>query len=287
MNILYIILLLFFSIPYNLSARVNNAFQSTNVKLLILIIASDEQPLYIELQKIWRSYMHLHPKHVEAYFIKACPNLQSPYLLDGDTLWVDCHETIKPGIINKTVMSLEYFLPIIMSKFDYVLRTNLSSFYILPKLLDRLKTCPRKQFYFGSACGIKTPESKQITVVASGSGFILSPDLVAMLVKHKNEILNNQYLYDDEIIGLFFKKHKVPLQRHARADFYSLQEWHSSKHKISNQVFHYRIKGPTWEIRLKDDLYIHKELLKQHYKVAFNLKKFRHQSKSLLFYDSL
>lgn len=244
-----------------------------NVKLLVLIIASDDYPVYSELQNIWRSYMHNYPKQIESYFIKADPNVQSPYVLDRNTLWLQGNETIKPGIINKTIMSFEFFLPRIMTEFDYVLRTNLSSFYVFPRLLDTLKTCPKKKFYFGSACGTKVTEPRQkIIAVGSGSGFILSPDLVAVLVKHKNELINNETLHDDEIIGLFFNAHAIPLQRHARADFYNLQEWLCNKAKIANYVFQYRVKGPTWDIRLHDDVYMHKELLKQYYGIAMASK---------------
>lgn len=41
------------------------------IKLLVLIISSDNRPIYLEFEKLWRSYMHLNPEHVEAYFLKA------------------------------------------------------------------------------------------------------------------------------------------------------------------------------------------------------------------------
>lgn len=46
-----------------------------------------------------------------------------------------------PGILNKTVKGLEFLQPC-FSDFDYILRTNLSSFYVFPKLLNFLHQAP-------------------------------------------------------------------------------------------------------------------------------------------------
>ena len=44
-----------------------NTLHARDTKVLVLIIASDNQPVYLELQKLWRSYMHQDRKHIEAY----------------------------------------------------------------------------------------------------------------------------------------------------------------------------------------------------------------------------
>ena len=42
-----------------------------NLKVLVLIITSDNLPVYPKLQKVWKSYMHSDPEHIEAYFIRG------------------------------------------------------------------------------------------------------------------------------------------------------------------------------------------------------------------------
>ena len=79
----------------------------SNLKVLVLIIASDQVPIYRELQEVWRSYMHSDPQHIEAYFIKGDPNLPSLYEIKEDVIWSRTEEGWSPGIINKTVLSLE------------------------------------------------------------------------------------------------------------------------------------------------------------------------------------
>lgn len=232
-----------------------NGTKSGEVKVLVLIIASDDQPVYPELQKIWRTYMHNDPEHIEAYFIRGNPDLPFMYTIDGDTLWLRTAENIIPGIINKTILSLEALSPHIYRKFDYVLRTNLSSFYVFPRLLEFLKKCPRKKFYCGSDIGINRN-------IASGSGFILSHDLAKLLITNKRYFVNNQSSYDDVLIGEFMCKQKIPLTIHQRTDFFTLQSWYDQKDNLDG--FQFRVKNEN-HLRLSDDVYIQTQLLHRFY----------------------
>lgn len=235
----------------DLTKQHSNNTKSGEVKILVLIIASDDQPVYPELQKIWRSYMHNDPEHVEAYFIRGNPDLPSMYQIDGDILWSRTSESIIPGIINKTILSLEAFLPRIQKEFDYVLRTNLSSFYVFPKLLDFLKTCPRKGFYCGSDIG-------HVTTIASGCGFLISPDIAELFVNNKHHFLNNTSNYDDVVIGYFLGYRRIPLIHHKRITFTNLEDWHTQKSNLDG--FHFRVKNPD-HLRLSDDVFMQMQLL--------------------------
>lgn len=147
-------------------------FCERNLRVLVLIIASDQFPVYVELQKIWQSYIHSDPEHIETYFIRGDPNLPTSYEIKNDIIWSKTDEGWSPasaGIINKTVLSLEAMLPR-LHEFDYILRTNLSSFYVFPRLLKFLETLPKKRCYAGSNTGGDSP-------IASGCGFIISPDV--------------------------------------------------------------------------------------------------------------
>jgi len=52
---------------------------------------------YKEMQEVWRSYMHRDPEHVEAYFIRANPHLNSMYEIQGDVIWSKTEENVIPG----------------------------------------------------------------------------------------------------------------------------------------------------------------------------------------------
>ena len=207
-------------------------------------------------KKMWRLYMHADPEHIEAYFIKGNPYLASEYEFDGDVIWSRSHENLIPGILNKTIMSMEALLPRIKTEFNYVLRTNLSSFYVFPRLLNFLKNCPRRNFYCGSDTGDPA--------IGSGCGFLLSPDLVELLINNKKYLLDNISSYDDVILGTFLKRSGVPLISHKRMSFYTLEEWNDQKNIIMPDIFQFRIKNQP-ALRLSNELYIHLQLLKMFY----------------------
>jgi len=229
-------------------------------KLLVLIIASDNFPgsnlvfPYKQMQEVWRSYMQLDPTHVKAYFIRSNPDLSNDFELDGDTLWSKTEESVKPGILNKTLLSMEYFLSQQDEfEFDYVLRTNLSSFYVIPKFFDFLHTLPKNRLYCASGEGF-----------GSGCGYLLSSDVVEMIVKHKHEIYDN--IGDDDVVmAQFLFKNGIRLLPAPRNDFYSLSDWLTYKQQSNFDHFHFRVKNFIHENRATEDLTIYSELLLMYY----------------------
>ena len=225
---------------------------SIDKRVLVLIIASDDMPVYRELQKIWQSYMHSDPEHITAYFIKGDPAIAYTYLIKDDVIWLRTKESIRPGIINKTLMAMEAFLPQI-HQFDYVLRTNLSSFYFFPRLLKFLQNSPTERFLAGRCDGN----------FVSGSGFILSTDLVGLLVRNKRSLFNSPG-YDDVVISGFLHKNGVKFVSHAREDFLSMDDWEKKKQQVPETMFQFRIKTQE-SSRIRDDIYIQSQLLKMFY----------------------
>lgn len=174
------------------------------LKVLVLIIASDNEPRYIELQHLWRSYMHSDPEHIECYFIRGDHNLpiSSLYRLDGDVLWSRTKESTIPGILMKTLYSFEYFQPR-LKEFDFVIRTNLSSFYVFPRLLEYLETLPKTKCYSG-------PLARYDLTAASGCGMIFSPDVVELIIKHRSFLIALcRSDYDDVVIWRLLSMYKV------------------------------------------------------------------------------
>lgn len=240
-------------------------------KVLMLIIASDQFPVYVELQKMWRSYMHSNP-HIQTYFIKGDPHLTSEVQQDGDIIWSKVIEGwttptntpqgfIPPsaGVITKTILSLDYFYPR-FSEFDYIIRTNLSSFYNFSRLLRFLSHLPKTRCYCGSNIG-------EGSTIASGCGFIMSTDVAAELVKNKYEFIDNMNSTDDVLIGTFMEEHGIKYQPHDRLDILSLKDWKKKKNTIPKNVFHIRVKCGEPPERITKDIYIHKKLIKKYYDV--------------------
>lgn len=80
--------------------------------------------------------MHKQKENVECYFIKSNPYLKSKNVIIDDVIFSKQKEDMIPGILRKTLLSFEALLPRIKKEFDFVLRTNLSSFLIFPHLIE-------------------------------------------------------------------------------------------------------------------------------------------------------
>lgn len=236
-------------------------------KILVLIVASDEVPVYLELQKIWRAYMHLDPEHVEAYFIKANPDLATSCEVEGDIIWAKVPHGLNPGMTMKTLLAMELMLPR-LKEFDYVVRTNLSSFFVFPKLFNFLDTLPK----YGCYCAHIDGDPRYfITTWGCGAGIIFSPDIVELLSSEKETILsdpNVQYFNDDLVIYAFLQSMKIKLIPAMRHDILTKDIWDHYKEWIPENAFHFRVKNPHADLRITEDIYIHRELLKMFYPPA-------------------
>ncbi len=245
---------------------------NTNPKVLILIIASDNFPgidltfPYPELKKIWRSYMHTCPDNIEAYFIQGDPNLSSPYEIQEDIIWCKTEENVIPGILNKTILSIECMLPR-LHEFNYVIRTNLSSFYVFPRLLSFLKTLPQHGCYSGYPLLPHNYHGEKL-VFGHGCGFIMSSDVAAYLVEHQDTLKKITYVeeFNDDInIGYFFKKSGIQLIPAPLTWLETSSHWKKYKKNKSKNDFHFRVKHQDHELRSTFDIFIMQSLLKEFY----------------------
>jgi hypothetical protein len=240
-----------------------------NPKVLVLVIASDGTEAFIELQKIWRQYMNVDPEHFEVYFIRGNPYLPEKSRIEGENLFVKCEESYVPGITEKTILSMEEMIPR-LHEFDFVLRTNLSSFFVFPRLLDFVKTLPRQRCYAGVQMYFQNFQKYGFVSFVSGAGIFLSPDLVEMLVACKKEIFAlDKDMSDDVLFGLFFQQRGIAAFPAGRIDFSSAQMWLERKDSIPPEAFHFRAKSNylirSPEENFDDELFINKELLKMFY----------------------
>lgn len=232
-----------------------NSIFSKDIKVLLLVIASDNRPIFKELQKIWTSYMYSDPEHIEVYFIKGDPKLPVEYSFQENVLWTKTKEGYIPGVINKTIVAMEAILPKIKD-FDYIIRTNLSTFFIFPRLLTFLETCPPKGVYGGF-------EIKKYGIV-NGSCILMSPDIVEKLVQNKHFFLDNTSAIDDRLIGFFLKDKEIPIYPINRLDILTIDTWNKVKNNLPTDIFHLRIKSVD-NLRLIDDINIHSQLIKMFY----------------------
>ena len=88
---------------------------------------------------------------------------------DGDVVYDDIPETLVPGALDKTI---RYLREMPLDAYDYVVRTNLSSWFHWARLLDWLRDQPRTGFAAGYS-----PDGTHL----SGCNLTLSRDLAKAL----------------------------------------------------------------------------------------------------------
>jgi hypothetical protein len=198
----------------------------------MLIISSDTESVYKEHRKIWSSYMNSNPS-IHAYFIQYGDVKQT---LENNTLWLTGKESFK-AITTKTIDGFDFFLR--KNDYDFIVRTNMSSFWNFEALMKFLNQLPKEKLYsgfIGNHNGIK---------FASGSGFIMSSDVAKLLINNRN-IAERVGIVDDVDIGYTMYKLGIPIYPGRRIDFHSKEMF--LKHNYDPNAYHYRLK---WHDRAK------------------------------------
>ncbi|MCX6986609.1 MAG: hypothetical protein NT065_00380 [Chlamydiae bacterium] len=201
--------------------------------------------------------MHSNPDNIEAYFIQGDPNLASAYEIQEDIIWCKTEENVMPGILNKTLLAIECMIPRI-GEFDYILRPNLSSFYVFPRFLQFLKTLPRNGCYCGYDQG----------GYATGCGYLMSSDVAEYLVINQDKLkhaIDVNKTYDDVALGEFFKISNIALIPAPRRDLCNIRDWLKYKKIKSTSHFHFRVKNNEHKLRATVDVHILNSLLQQFY----------------------
>lgn len=171
-----------------------------NYKLIILIIASRGET-YDFFINCWRAYMNLFPE-VKSFFLFSDETIPCDLLIAEDSIVHKHAECNVPGITLKTYHAMnlcnESFT------YDYMIRTNLSSFYHIPRLLNFLSQqsatgyvgsqfymlphVPQKQEEINFVNQYFGKELNDKFTFLHGAGFILSRDVVE---NYCNEIKKN------------------------------------------------------------------------------------------------
>ena len=132
----------FKTISYENEEIANEYKEKKYYKLIILIIAShgEGQTHYDVFKKCWEEYMNRFPE-VKCFFLYSDENIESDIFVNVNSITHKSKESLAPGILHKTNAG-KYFCHK-KFKYDFLLRTNLSSFIHIPNLLKYLETKTR------------------------------------------------------------------------------------------------------------------------------------------------
>jgi hypothetical protein len=208
-------------------------------KFLFLIIDSSTHDAYAFNREIIKKYMHSHPSEIKTLFIRLVPTQTEEYILEEDTLTMKGTESLVPGILEKTLKAMEYVCR--HFAFDYVIRSNMSSLWDFQHLLALYDTLPRETCV--SAIIGEHPNTQFPSIrFPSGSGFIVSRDIVELCIGQKDMFVSS--LPDDVAFGKFFVDRGIPLLQGRRYDILTNRSFSADELQsiLSQKHYHYRIK---------------------------------------------
>lgn len=214
----------------------------------MLVLASDTDPLYVQFQTSWRRYMNVNP-HIDCYFYKGDPDMTDDAELRDETLWIKVEDTLDT-VYEKTLRAFTYFADR-LDAYDFVYRTNLSSFIDMDAYVRYCSTAPTKRFvsaYVGVHNGFTFP---------SGAGFTMSSDVVAEFVQDAPPKL----IQDDVTIGKWLTTKSIPICHVGRVEYVYEMSANNVHVNDTRELFHYRIKNPYRHV----DIDIHNELYRRLY----------------------
>lgn len=153
--------------------------------VIFLCISSSNEQVYSEMRDILRIlFTHYGAKY---FFVEYRPEQTEEISEENNYIYVKGEESYIPGIYNKTIKALQYIEE--NYSYDYVVRTNLSTFWNLPNLFDFL----RRRF---SDKPFELAGGFNIQGFLSGTCIILSRDVSIILYNKRCDT----YSYHDDVL---------------------------------------------------------------------------------------
>ena len=207
--------------------------------LIILVIANNSGYYKQFIDNYWYpfiNYVNKNHNNIKIFLLfnnkEECKDLSDncPVIINPNNK----PETLIPGVLEKTFYGLKY----IQKNFIYkhVLRTNMSSFFIIKKTLEISKNLPPDNVYAGVL-------SKKFNFI-SGAGFWMSCDTVQYILDNEENL--NYNIIDDVAIGnLMKKKKKINLSRYDCPPLLIFNRSKIMDDIIKNKHYHIRMKQNT------------------------------------------
>lgn len=174
------------------------------MKIIILVLSYEDGGGYSYMddciKNTWGKY---NKDDVEIYYNYAKTLDNTEYYIEENNIYCNGYESYN----NIGYKTLKAFKWLVKKDFDYMLRTNTSSFIHINNLKKYLIDKPKNNFYSGSPIPYHT---NNLNIdFATGSGYILSKDLVEYIVNHEDKW---EHKYPDDVsLGKIMNNNNIKL----------------------------------------------------------------------------
>ena len=182
--------------------EIANEYKEKNkhYKLIILIIASHNDH-YDVFTKCWEEYMNKYTD-VKSFFLYSDETIDSDILISKNAITYKYKEDYIPGILYKTIAGF-FFCNKKMS-YDYIVRSNLSSFIHIPRLLDYMEDKEKNN--------IVASNVELIPLTSETNTIALNETISNLKAIHENVIIPNNKIDDwkiyTKILSSFYNNEK-------------------------------------------------------------------------------
>jgi len=150
------------------------------MRILILIVSSENLNVYKKEKALWRTYMTSHSE-IDAYFIESRLDVSTTYI-ENQTIYTHGEESYEQ-LIPKTLDALQLCMS---TDYDYIIRTNLSMVWDFNALYTYLQNCPKERFYAGQYGPYYNKETLDYWFhFVGGMGIIMSKDIATLLLENR------------------------------------------------------------------------------------------------------
>ena len=249
------------------------ADKKEHCRCIILIIATNDTQYFNNCRNVWKRYINLYPA-LKVFFIYGKLNQPLEDRDSNDIVYDDIIEHNRFTTIQKSLIAMKYIS--CNYTYDYLIKTNLSTFWNLNLVDNLLDKCPKEKCYAGghdlSPFMITEPIYKTIyTNLYSGVCTILTPDIVELFFKNLSKF--SFTLPDDISLGLFMTDidcNTYTINDRLYLEDYSILDKHIIEEEINkgiqNNYVYYRVKNVN--NREHTDLMIYNYLLKTIYNIS-------------------
>lgn len=185
-------------------------------KTIILVIASRSEIYDKIINYYWIKFIKFINKinnNIKIYLVFGNDvNIDDFSIIKNNIIVANMKETYIPGILEKTVFGFEYIED--NMEYDYIFRTNLSSFIVHNNFQKFIEKLPNDNCYSGCKMILSKNDQyykfiedkdkeKEITYV-SGAGIVFSKDIIKYIIANSNKL--NKKVIDDVALGILLKE---------------------------------------------------------------------------------
>jgi hypothetical protein len=187
------------------------------MNILILIIYSNSE-IYNQMLEIQRLYINKNNNNIETYFITYDEQQLEDVKISNDIIYVKGKETYI-NILHKTIQSIDFLYNKLNKKYDFVVRTNMSTIINLDNLYNYIGMLPKNNVYTGGKIETLTWQLAPYAISAEkqsnrndfyglkyiqGDSIIISSDIIQNLLSIKDSIEYD--IVDDVKLGLLIRE---------------------------------------------------------------------------------